>query len=203
MTDKMTTPNEHTSFASLLDIADRRTPADAEAAAHLATCRTCTEELQRLEDLVGLMTQDESVDAPRDVLAYAINIFNQRNVDRKPSLVQRIVAALSFDSFDRAPAFGVRSGEAAARQLVYSAGESDLDLRIEQQERDRWTIAGQILGEQCAGGEIKLTGKNESASALLNDQCEFTLPAVPAGNYELVLRLADVEIEVPRIEVGA
>jgi len=199
----MTTPNQHTPFASLLDIADRRAPADDEAANHLAACGTCAEELQRLENLVTVMSQDDSVDAPRDVLAYAINIYNQRSVERTPSLVQRIVAALSFDSFDRAPAFGIRSGQTAARQLVYSAGERDLDLRIEQQEQQRWAIAGQILGEQCLGGEVELRGANESASALLNEECEFRLPAVPAGQYELILRLAEVEIEVPRIEIGA
>jgi len=198
----MTTPNQHTPFASLLDIADRRAPADDEAADHLATCRTCAEELQRLENLVTMMAQDDSVDAPRDVLAYAINIFNQRSVERTSSLVQRIVAALSFDSFDRAPAFGVRSGASEGRQLLYTAGENDIDLRINEQENNRWIVAGQVLGADCAGAEISLHGYEVSASAFLNEQCEFAMPAVPAGKYELVLRLANAEVEVPQLEIG-
>src|SRR6185369_11693032 len=171
-----------------------------EHTAHLAGCSSCAEQWHRLENLLTIMKDDDSVDAPRDVLAYAINLFARR--EQQPSLVQRIVAALSFDSFDRAPAFGVRSSATTSRQMIYTAGENDIDLRINEDEQHRWIVAGQILGEHCAGGEIILHGHEVSESAYLNEQCEFALQPVPAGNYELVLRLANVEVEVPRLEIG-
>jgi hypothetical protein len=35
--------------------------------------------------------------------------------------------------------------------------------------------------------------------AMLNEQCEFRLPPVPAGSYSMTVRVSDVEIEVPRL----
>ncbi|HXI23629.1 MAG TPA: hypothetical protein VNG71_07125 [Pyrinomonadaceae bacterium] len=196
----MNRSTKHLEFETLLDIADGRLTRDSDQTAHLKNCTACTGELQRVENLLTVMKEDKSVDAPRDVLAYAVSLFARR--EQKPSLVQRIVAALSFDSFDNAPAFGVRSNVSTARQLIYTAGENDIDLRIAEDEDNRWVVAGQILGEHCAGGEISLHGYEVSTSAYLSEQCEFALPAVPAGNYELVLRLTNVEVEVPRLEIG-
>src|SRR5262249_44860252 len=97
---------------------------------------------------------------------------------------------------------GVRSGATTSRQMIYTAGENDIDLRINEDENHRWIVAGQILGEHCAGGEITLHGHRVSESVYLNEQCEFALQPVPPGNSELVLRLASVEVEVPRLEIG-
>lgn len=198
----MNKSSKHLEFETLLDIADQKLAPNSEATAHLSDCARCVGEMRRLEGLVQLMREDKSVDAPRDVLAYAVNIFQRHRAEVRSSFVKRIVAALSFDSFDRAPAFGVRSGPGAVRQLLYTAGDNDIDLRVNELEDNRWAIAGQVLGEQCAEGEISLHGYEISKSAYLNEQCEFTLPAVPAGAYELFLRLGDVEVEVPRIEIG-
>lgn len=196
----MSNSAKHLEFETLLDIADQRLTKDGEQAAHLQDCDHCAGEFHRLENLLAVMKDDTSVNAPRDVLAYAMNMFARR--EQKPSLVQRIVAALTFDSFDRAPAFGVRSGATTSRQMIYTAGENDIDLRVNEDENHRWIVAGQILGESCAGGEITLHGPQVSESAYLNEQCAFTLQPVPAGNYELVLRLANVEVEVPRLKIG-
>ena len=191
---------KHLLLETLLELADGRETAGARASAHLADCGSCRDELHRLENYLAVMKEDRSADAPRDLLAFAINSFAARH--RKPSLVERIVAALSFDSFDRQAAFGVRAAETSGRQLIYSAGESDIDLRINQTEDDRWILAGQVLGAECEGREIKLQSQEHSTSAYLNEQCEFTLPAVPAGTYELILRLANVEVEVPQLKIG-
>lgn len=191
---------KHIEFDTLLDVADRRLDQNAEQAAHLDNCTPCAEELLRLQNLLALMKDDKAADAPRDVLSYAVNLFARR--EQKPTLVQRIVAALSFDSSERAPAYGVRSGATTSRQLIYSAGENDIDLRINEEENDNWVIAGQVLGQHCASAQLSLRGYEVSRTASLNQQCEFTLPAVPAGSYELVFHLGDLEVEVPRLEIG-
>src|SRR5262245_61186919 len=185
----MMQPFSHISFAQMVDVAEKRVAADQKVTAHLSTCARCTSELQRVSQLITRMKEDESVDAPRDLIDYAVNIFRGASVAEKPSFARHVIAALSFDSFSRGPVFGLRSRQAAVRQLVFNAAEHDIDLRIREEDRDRWIISGQVLGEDCAGGQVELSGAAGSASGLLNEQCEFRLPSVPPGKYELRLRL--------------
>jgi anti-sigma factor RsiW len=194
--------SQHIPFAQLAELAEGRLlPEERERVrAHLDACQQCSGQLATLDQVINLMRTDMSEDAPRDAQAYAVGLFRARAARRQPSPVERVLAALSFDSLRAAPAFGVRSGQAAARQLLYSAGEHDLDLRIVQ-SGDKWVVSGQVLG-QCAGGRVELEGAGKTATAELNDQCEFALSPVPGGSYTLHLRLADAEIEVPEIILG-
>lgn len=197
--------SQHIPFATLADLAERRATADERATsmAHLSACPECTAEFHRLEKVLELMRTDIAPDAPRDVLTYAINIFRGREQSSEPSLLRRIVAALSFDSsMNVAPAFGVRSGQATSRQLLYSAEENDIDLRINLQD-DRWIVAGQLLGEDCVGGRVEIQGQGGLAGATLNELCEFTLPPLPAGSYTLRLFLQNAEVEIPHLELKA
>ena len=171
------------------------------ANAHIPTCSSCAAELQGLQRLIHLMQTDSAEDAPRDVIAQALNIFQQRAALSEPSVWRRIVAALSFDSLTAAPAFGMRSGPASSRQLLFQAEDNDLDLRVSQQA-DYWVVSGQFLGSGCASGQVELRGDEERVTADLNDLCEFTLPAVPAGTYRLQLRFEGTEVEVPQLELG-
>lgn len=196
--------SRHISFSKLADLAENRLSADEREAAlaHIKDCQRCGRQLADLEHLFSLMRADDSVDAPRDVIASAVGLFGERTATREPSLVRRLVAALSFDSQRLSPAFGVRSGQtASARQLLYNAGELDIDLRITQSGQ-AWTVAGQVLGE-CEGGEAFLQGAKGYVTAPLNELCEFTLPEVSGGSYTLKLRFYDVEVEVPDIELRA
>lgn len=194
---------QHLPFEKLADLAEGRLP-DAErtaAAAHISACSRCSTQYARLEQTIGLMRTDEAQDAPRDVMASVINLFRSRASESEPSMVQRVLAALSFDSAKLAPAYGVRSGQATARQMLYSAGNNDLDLRV-QPSGETWIVSGQVLGE-CAGGRARLEGAAAETTAELNELCEFTLPPVPPGSYTLRLRLNEVEVEVPELRLGA
>jgi hypothetical protein len=198
----MSISSKHISFAKLADLAENRMPPDerADSEAHILQCTRCDGDLQRLGRLIGVMRTDTTKDAPRDVIAQAVNIFRQR--ETRASLVRRVVAALTFDSLTLAPAFGLRSGQAASRQLLFEAEGNDLDLHLLPQG-DKWVVAGQVLGSACAGGRAELRGETASAVAELNDLCEFKLAAVPAGSYRLRLLLSDVEVEFPEIELKA
>ncbi len=168
---------------------------------HLSTCRNCDNQFRRLEQLLKTMRSDREPDAPRDLVAFVLNLFQEGKRSATPSLLRHIIAALSFDSaMNLAPAFGVRSGQASSRQLLYSAEANDIDLRITRQG-DRLVVTGQVLGEECAGSEVVLKGETESASASLNQLCEFTLPPVQPGSYALVLRMANLEVEIPDIDL--
>jgi hypothetical protein len=188
----------HISLETLADVVeDRATPAALEIVrAHDATCSTCDDALQRLKQLILLMRSDVVTDVPRDLLVSAINIFPP---GARPRL-QRIIATLIFDSRRAAPVFGMRSVRTSSRQLLYSAEQSDLDLRITIQNEE-CILAGQVIREGCVGGLVEISGPTGSAEASLNELCEFTFPAIPVGQYSLRVRMLDVEIEIPELEL--
>lgn len=163
--------------------------------AHVSTCSACDDKLSRLKRLVFMMKNDTGQDAPRDVLMSAINIFTPR--PQRP--VRRIIATLIFDSRAAAPRFGMRSLHSSSRQLLYSAQEADVDLRITVQNEE-CLVAGQVIRDPCAGGTVEISGPGGSAQASLNELCEFALPALPLGTYSLRLTMPDVEIEIPELE---
>lgn len=192
------TSSTHISVETLADIAEDRATSEARDAAmsHVSACSTCQNTLLQLQQLILTMRSDSTKDAPRDVLTSAINIFSQE----KPSRLRRIVALLTFDSRNPGPAFGTRSLSAASRQLLYSAEETDLDLRITVQN-DECVLAGQVIGEGCSEGHVEISGVGGKSEAALNEVFEFTLPPVPVGNYSLTLRMVDLEIEIPELEL--
>jgi hypothetical protein len=201
----MKNPSQHVSFAGLADLAESgaQTQERTKSSEHISNCEHCAAEFERVKQVINVMRDDISEDAPRDVIARVVNLFGQRAESSEPLLLRSIVAALSFDSFAAAPAFGVRSGQATLRQLIYSAEENDLDLRIAA-EGDSWTVSGQVLGANCAGGSIELQDQGRpSASAILNDLCEFTLSPVPSGTYRLRLLMANSEVEIPSLDLRA
>lgn len=202
---KMSNLSKHIDFARIADlIEDRVAPkVRTESMAHISSCSHCAAKLQRLDEVVRLMETDRAADAPRDVVSHAMNIFSGQAKSPSQSLKRRILAALSFDSgMNQAPAFGVRSGQTSSRQLIYSAEENDIDLRITVHD-DMWVVAGQVMREDCSGGRVEMEGLSGSAAGALNELCEFTLPAVPPGNYSLRVHMTDVEVEVPQLELTA
>ena len=187
----------HLSLQTLADIAEDRVAGTAleTAIAHVSVCSACDDLLRRLRQLILTMKNDRAGDAPRDVLMSTINIFSPSQ-----SPLRRVVAILTFDSRSAGPAFGMRSLHATSRQLLYSAQEADLDLRITVQNEE-CIVMGQIIRDGCAGGVVEISGATGSAETSLNELCEFTLPAVPFGNYSLKVRMLDVEIEIPELEL--
>ncbi len=192
------TSSTHISVGTLANIADDRATSEVRevAMAHIRTCSTCHETLRQLQQLILMMKSDSTPDVPRDVLTSAVNIFSQQK--RVP--LRRIIALLTFDSRNAGPAFGVRSLHAASRQMLYSAEEIDLELRITVQN-DECILAGQVIGEGCAEGDVEISGVAAKLTATLNEICEFTLPPIPMGNYSLTIRMLDREIEIPELEL--
>ncbi|HEX8352641.1 MAG TPA: hypothetical protein VF611_07075 [Pyrinomonadaceae bacterium] len=197
----------HIPFARLADLAEGRLSpeAAAEDRAHLDGCTSCAGQAARLGHLAALMRADASEDAPPALVADVVRMFRARKGRApEPGPLRRLVAALTFDSSSLTPAFGVRSGQAApARQLLFSADDLDVDLRLAQGP-DGWTVSGQVLGA-CTGGEVELVGAGGStaARAALNELCEFALPPRPEGAYALRLRFDETEVEIPELSLKA
>lgn len=188
----------HIPLETLADIVEDRAKAGIlqTAMAHVATCSACDDMLRRLRQLVIMMRTDTAADAPRDVVMSAISLFSPQGNRPLP----RIIATLIFDSRKAGPAFGMRSLRMTSRQLLYSAPQADLDLRIAIQNEE-CVVAGQVIRDGCAGGLVEISGATGTAEASLNELCEFKLPAIPVGNYSLRVRMSDVEIEIPELEL--
>lgn len=188
----------HLPLETLADIVENRATAGTleTAMAHVATCSACDDALRRLRQLILMMRTDTAADAPRDVLMAAISLFSPKK--RRP--LPRIIATLIFDSRQAGPAFGMRSVRMTSRQLLYSAQQADVDLHITIQNEE-CVVAGQVIRDDCAGGLVEISGATGTAEASLNELCEFRLPAIPVGNYSLRVRMSDVEIEIPELEL--
>ena len=187
--------SSHISLETLVDIAEERVEGAALNAAmtHVSTCSACDDTLHRVRQLILTMKDDRAADAPRDVLLSAINIFRPRE-----STLRRVVAILIFDSRSSSPAFGMRSVRTASRQMLYSAQGIDLDLRVTVQN-DECIVSGQVIRDGCTGGIVEISGATGSSETPMSELCEFTLPAVPVGNYSLIVRMLDLEIEIPEL----
>ena len=190
--------SSHISLEILADIAENRVtgPALETAMAHVRSCSDCDDTLRRLQHLVVMMRTDTAEDAPQALLRSAINSF----LPESQTPVRRIIAVLTFDSRTARAAFGMRSIRTASRQLLYSAQDTDLDLRVSVQNEE-CILSGQVIREGCKGGLVEISGVTVSAAATLNELCEFTLPPIPVGNYSLKVRMPDVEIEIPELDL--
>lgn len=198
----MNTFSPHISFADLADLAEERTAGSDAVAQHLAACLSCANALQSLREIIGLMRSDTTEDAPKPLLEHTRNLFRTRvATGREPAFLRRVVAALTFDSLTATPAFGLRSQTSAGRQLIYSAETADIDVHVSR-NNEEWQISGQVLGSDCTSGDVDLESDNFSASARLNELCEFSFSAVPAGAYKISVRLPDFLVETTALELG-
>lgn len=191
----------HIPLAELADLAEQSSTASAETREHLVSCPHCSSRLQSLSQTIGLMRSDTTENAPAPLIQYAKNIFRARTAGEEPSRLKRLLAALTFDSLTNAPAFGLRSQTSTGRQLIYSTETADIDVRVSR-NNEEWQISGQVLGAECASGDVDLESDTFSASAKLNPLCEFSFGAVPAGAYRMLVRLPDFLVETPPLELG-
>jgi hypothetical protein len=116
--------------------------------AHLAICAECGEAKRQIETLDTCLREDASFEPPRHLVERWMNVFEPVVEPKKTSLGQ-ILASVVFDSFDQPMLAGVRRPGTAARQRIFSAGEIDVDVKIESaQAGERITLEGQVLSRK-------------------------------------------------------
>ena len=126
---------------------------------------------------------------------------------RRPSLWQRLVASLSFDSHAELAA-GIRTVTAPEnqRQLVYATDLATVVLTLQRRSHDRrFDLLGQVLPTHEREADLVrvllLRGKDEFDSTITDDLGEFTLTALPADVYDLVLSSDQYEITISSLEL--
>jgi hypothetical protein len=188
----------HIPFSWLADLAEGRLSADqqAETNLHLASCPRCAASLSWLRHTIGLMRDDAAENAPAAAIAAAKRLFRPA-----PPARRQVAANLRFDSAHMPAAVGMRAGVATERQLLFTAAEYTIDLRVAPRG-EHWAVSGQLLGA-TAGEKVELRGSGWMSSAPLNEQSEFVLPLAPRGSYTLNVQLADFDISIGDLELGA
>jgi hypothetical protein len=152
---------------------------------------------REIDRIIRLMRRDESYDAPPDAVRWSKNIFLGKAVEPKKSFVERVTAVLQINLSPNRAAFGERSASTSqARQMLFQAGDTSIDLRIKKDKKGT-SVLGQILGEGFANCMVKL-GEFETAT---NEISEFNFADIPGGKYALRLQSLEKEIVVEDIEV--
>lgn len=155
-----------------------------------------------LNKIVNLMQTDDSADAPADAILWSKNLFRARAAEPKRSLVQKVLAVLQIDLAPNRAVFGERSASAASvRQMLFTAGEDKIDLRIAKVNK-AFKISGQILGENFAGAEVKLFNESKNFTVNSNELGEFSFDKISKDKYTLSLIFKSKEIVLENIEIG-
>jgi anti-sigma factor RsiW len=195
----MTDISRSPSYEELVDLVEGRLSSEAEeqvrsrAAAHASAA----EELAETERLIGLMRNYSLQEAPSPVIARAARLMRQSR-PAQPSLRQRVVALLRFDSWQQPAAAAVRTGQNATRQILFYAEGYDVDVRVTP-AGSTWVVTGQVLGPNT-GGAAELHGPLLEQTTL-NDMSKFTFSSVPSGTYTLTLRLEEIDVEIAGLEL--
>jgi len=151
--------------------------------------------------IIHLMQTDNSADAPKDSIAWTKNLFHARAAEPKKSLVQKVLAVLQMDLAPDKAAFGERSASASAiRQMLFGAGDYQIDLRIAKANKG-FTVTGQIFGADSGEADIRLFGGGKNFTAKTNELSEFRFDNISKDKYTLSLTFKDKEITIESIEI--
>jgi len=113
--------------------------------------------------------------------------------------VRKIVASLVFDTFDEPALAGVRRVGAPPRQLLFRAGDVDVDVKIESVEsNERISLVGQVLSTSekfFDNTPVKLESHGMVRyKTMTNFVGEFVFDEVPKDTYHLSVDLPEGQI---------
>ena len=202
-------------FAELLDWLEGRLPPErAQAVAErLQKPEEATEaDLAWLRAFAAARGSVKLAASPASVRDTLRQRFAQRSqaAPQPPSLFQRWVAALSFDSRRSAATAGLRSAaaEGQARQLIYTTEAAEVVLNTQPgQAGPGFTVLGQVFAaaEAPAGPlSVQVLREGEEAALTVTDELgEFVVDGLAAGVYEVVVSAAGYEVVIPAVPVEA
>ena len=165
---------------------------------HLAGCKECLELKQEFQTLMFQLREDSSFEPPAEVVEWGVNLFQPVMKPEKGG-IRKIVASLIFDTFDQPLLAGVRRVGAPPRQLLFRAGDVDVDVKIESMEaNDRITLVGQVLSSATKffdNTPVKLESHGiVRYRTRTNVVGEFSFDEVPKDTYHLSVDLPEGQI---------
>jgi len=164
--------------------------------AHIATCSSCLNQLQDWQRICALLKRENLESAP-EPLSHLANAIFEPTAQRRP--LREVIASIVFDSFTQ-PALAGARGASAARQLLLTAEDIDIHLRVWSLGTER-RIAGQVLSRD------KSADLEGTRLHLLNEGRRVgTTEANKFGEFEfdeVVEGVLDIEIELPHVRISS
>jgi hypothetical protein len=155
-----------------------------------------------IEKIVQLMAADDSADAPAESVKWVKDLFKTRHIARQPSLISRVVAILTADlSLSRGVAGERSKGTALERQMLFTAGDAAVDLRVGARS-DGSSIRGQILGDGYENAKLKLSSSSAAYETQTNELAEFSIEKVKPGIFSLSILGAEKEIVIEELDLS-
>lgn len=193
----------HVNAEKLMEYMDGQLTEETKAMidSHLSHCSGCLETSNELQEFMIWLQSDSSYEPPAEALDWGVNLF-QPMIQPKESAggkIRKIVASLVFDTFDEPATVGVRRVGAPPRQLLFRAGDVDVDVKIEAMEtNDRISLVGQVLSNTekfFDNTPVKLESHGlVRYKTLTNFVGEFVFDEVPKDTYHLSVDLPEGQI---------
>lgn len=192
-------------FERLVDYLERRLSKEESNSieAHIYSgCVQCAESERWYRRVAEITAGDDSVEPPSWVLKRALRLFADERPERRfARRLKELAASLVFDSFARAAMAGARAAGSADRQLLYTADDYNIDLRISLVESSGASVIGQILKksderfESVSGLQLELILDGEEVfSGITSPSGEFAIQHVKRGDYDLRIETFDASI---------
>ena len=165
---------------------------------HLVDCQECSEVKQEFQVLTMQLREDSAFEPPAELVQWGVDLF-QPVMQPEKSGLRKFIAALVFDTFDQPMLAGVRRVGAPPRQLLFRAGDVDVDVKIESMEaNDRITLVGQVLSSATKffdNTPVKLESHGiVRYRTRTNVVGEFSFDEVPKDTYHLSVDLPEGQI---------
>jgi hypothetical protein len=191
----------HINTEELVDYMDGRVSGEGKLAVenHLSACTDCTELKEEVRLLVLRLQEDTSFEPPAELVQWGISLFQPLLQPSTGGKLRKMIAALVFDTFDQPMLAGVRRVGAPSRQLLFRAGDVDVDVKIESMEaNDRITLVGQVLSTTAKffdSTPVKLESHGiVRYRTMTNLVGEFSFDEVPKDTYHLSVDLPEGQI---------
>jgi hypothetical protein len=116
----------------------------------------------------------------------------------------RIEARLVYDTKEQPLSPGVRAVVQRARRVLYAADETELVLQIApDKQADRMKLAGQVLddGMPIEGAAVNLHGVARKTEHETDEDGEFSIGALPRGEYSLQIDTPSRQLSVTPLEL--
>ena len=167
---------------------------------HVANCSECGELKQEFHAIIFRLREDASFEPPAELLQWGINLFQPVAQPKGvASGLRKFIASLVFDTYDQPMMAGVRRVGAPPRQLLFRAGDVDVDVKIESMEaNNRITLVGQVLSNNAKffdNTPVKLESHGiVRYRTRTNVVGEFSFDEVPKDTYHLSVDLPEGQI---------
>lgn len=193
------------SIDQLLAFAQNHLPGDEaeRVRVHLdAGCVICRKQVDQLQKILAATAKEPWLEAPQWLTQQAINLFARHHVTAGEPRIERLPAWLVSDSFADGRLLGFRGAGPQSRQMLYRAGQYDIDLSLDYVEPTRAIdLMGQTLPlggdlQEVAGADVRLLNPFLVASTRTNEYGEFIIEGLADGRYDLQIQLNGQQIDI-------